>query len=80
MDYKCLKIGQDISSCPQRIEDVHCYYCPLYQDDSPYIKPPEETTIKALQTILDAVNVALKSVDEIKPYMVMGIEREEEDQ
>lgn len=60
MAYKCFKIGQDISSCPQRIEDGHCYYCPLYQDDSPYIEPSEETKEKALGKLVETLNIALK--------------------
>ena len=80
MAYKCFKIGQDISSCHQRIEEGHCYYCPLYQDDSPYIEPSEETKAKVLEAMFGALDAALKSVDEKKPYMVMGIERKENDQ
>ena len=59
MAYKCFKIGQDISSCPQRIEDGHCYYCPLYQEDSPSFEVSDEKKENGLEAIIKAAEVAL---------------------
>lgn len=80
MAYKCFKIGQDISSCPQRIEDGHCFYCPLYQDVSGFVEISEETNAKTLEAFIEAANVALNSVEDKLPFMVMGIERKENKQ
>lgn len=79
MANKCLKIGQDIDTCPQRIEDGHCFCCPFYQDVSGFVEISEETKVKALEAFIEAANVVLNSVEDKSPYMVMGIERKEND-
>ena len=60
MAYKCLKVGQDIDTCPQRIEDGHCFYCPFYQDVYGFVEISEETKEKALESFVEAANVALR--------------------
>lgn len=60
MAYNCFKIGQDMASCPQRIEDGHCYYCPLYQEDSPSFEVSNDAKEKGLKAIIEATNVALR--------------------
>lgn len=60
MDYKCVKAGQDIDACPQRIEDGHCFYCPFYQDVSDFVEISEETKAKGLKSLIEAANVALR--------------------
>ena len=60
MAYKCLKVGQDIDTCSQRIEDGHCFYCPLCQDVSDSFEISEETKAKVLKALVEAANVALR--------------------
>lgn len=60
MAYKCLKVGQDIDTCSQRIEDGHCFNCPLYQDVSGFSEISEETKAKGLKALVEAANVALR--------------------
>jgi hypothetical protein len=60
MAYKCLKVGQDIDTCSQRIEDGHCFNCPLYQDVFDSFEISEETKAKGLKALVEAANVALR--------------------
>lgn len=60
MAYKCLKVGQDIDTCPQRIEDGHCFHCSLYQDVSCSFEISEETKANGLKALVEAANVALR--------------------
>lgn len=60
MAYKCLKVGQNIDTCSQRIEDGHCFHCSLYQDVSDSFEISEETKARALEAFIEAANVALR--------------------
>jgi hypothetical protein len=54
-----VKVGQDIDTCSQRIEDGHCFNCSLYQDVSDSFEISEETKAKGLKALVEAANVAL---------------------
>lgn len=60
MAYKCLKVGQNIDTCPQRIEDGHCFYCPFCQDVSDSFEISEETKARVLESFIEVANVALR--------------------